>query len=192
VGVVARSSFLASDNHNYLIAGNLCNAFVLGQVGSPDDFFLLGADPGPDETSYPLLSGTILDSDGEVLFRLVKNELTVNPGRCSKFAANRLSYEIHDSGGVAIIKVETRYIPLGGNPEPTLTTTLAASFYNKKKELVFSANSGDEDERIDTRCNCAFGYQPGCSPSDFVFNIGLTPDDCREARAAMKARGGTP
>jgi hypothetical protein len=69
--------------NNYLIAGNICNAFALGEIGSKDDFFLLGAEP-EDESNYPLLTGNILDSDGNVLFRLVRNVLGINPGHCSK------------------------------------------------------------------------------------------------------------
>ena len=65
--------------NNYLIAGNVCNAFVLGELGSRDDFFLVGAEPST-ESNYPLLTGNILNSEGQVLFRLVRNVLTINPG----------------------------------------------------------------------------------------------------------------
>ncbi|MCJ7549986.1 MAG: hypothetical protein MUQ30_09930, partial [Anaerolineae bacterium] len=36
--------------NNYLIGGNVCNAFALGNLGSADDFFLVGAEPA-DEVS---------------------------------------------------------------------------------------------------------------------------------------------
>jgi hypothetical protein len=98
-----------------------------------------------------------LDSNGDVLFRLVRNFLIFNPGNCSKFVGNTIGYEIHDSNDVPIFKVETRYIPSADRSGSRLTTTLAASFYNQQKELVFSANSGEDNERIDASCRCAFG-----------------------------------
>ena len=47
--------------NNYLIGGNLCNAFALGEIGSLDDFFIVGAEPD-DESNYPLITANILVS----------------------------------------------------------------------------------------------------------------------------------
>lgn len=46
---------------NYLIGGNVCNAFALGELGSTEDFFLVGAEPETD-SGYPMLTENILDS----------------------------------------------------------------------------------------------------------------------------------
>jgi hypothetical protein len=94
--------------NNYVLAGNLCNAFALGEIGSRDDFFLIGAEP-PDESSYPLLTGNVLDSEGQLLFRLVRNVLTINPGNCSKIIGDQIGYEIHDSAGALIFRVSSKF-----------------------------------------------------------------------------------
>lgn len=57
--------FHLSRYNNYLIGGNACNAFGLGRIGAQRDFWLLGAEP-EDESSFPLLSGRILNSEGEL------------------------------------------------------------------------------------------------------------------------------
>jgi hypothetical protein len=180
------NQFYVSDGHNYLIAGNLCNAFVLGEVGSADDFFLVGADPGPHETSYPLLTGNILDSEGDVLFRLVRNILVLNPGHCSKMVGDHIGYEIHDTNDNLIFKVETIYTPPANHPDSKLITTLKANFYNKNKELVFAANSGEEDERIEALCKCRFGFSHGC----FGPRFGPPPVPHEELVAAAALAGG--
>jgi hypothetical protein len=64
--------------NNYLIGGNLTNAFCVGALGSTDDFFMIGAEPA-DESSYPLLTANVLDSEGQLLFRLVRNVITFQP-----------------------------------------------------------------------------------------------------------------
>ena len=78
-----RNSIMAGKDNNYLVGGNIVGAFVVGEVGSADDFFLVGVEP-EQESNYPLLTGNILDSEGNVLFRLVRNVLMLNPGHCSK------------------------------------------------------------------------------------------------------------
>lgn len=105
---LVRNVFMQGRYNNYLVGGNVCNAFALGDLGSPEDFFLVGAEPF-DESNYPLLTGNILDSDGKVLCRLVRNMLVVNPGHCSKILGDHIGYEIHDGNGNLIFKVATRF-----------------------------------------------------------------------------------
>ena len=78
-----------------------------------------------------------------------------------KINSDRLGYEIHDSTGVRIFKVETRYSHPVDHPDSSLVTTLVANFYNQHKELVFAAKSGEPDERIEANCKFMFGYQNG-------------------------------
>src|SRR5688572_10974011 len=139
--LLVRSEFIRGAYNNYLIGGNVCNAFALGNVGSPDDFFLIGAEP-PDESSYPLLTGNVLDSEGNLLFRLVRNVLVVNPGHCSKLVGDSLGYEIHDGNGQSILKVHTSFRPLHDGSESCYVTTIAANFYDRAGERVFHATSG--------------------------------------------------
>ena len=143
------NEFCVSPNNNYLLAGNLCNAFALGELGSEDDFFLVGSEPD-GESSYPLLTGNILDSDGKVLFRLVRNILVVNPGNCSRIVGDLCGYEIHDSAGTPIFSVRTVFECLPNKSEKMFLTTIKGTFYNKNMEVVVRANSGEPDEHIET------------------------------------------
>jgi hypothetical protein len=157
MAILVRNQFMPGTFNNYLIAGNICNAFVLGELGSTDDFFLIGAEP-PDESNYPLLTGNILDSEGRLLFRLVRNNLFVNPGHCSRILSDHIGYEIHDSAGNLILRVRTAFERLPAGLEEQFVTTISATFYNRHGEVVFRANSGEADERIEASVKSAFGY----------------------------------
>lgn len=184
MSVFVRNQFMPGVFNNYVIAGNVCNAFALGELGSQHDFFLVGAEP-QEESSYPLLTGNILDSEGNVLFRLVRNVLVLNPGHCSKILGDHVGYEIHDSSGVLILKIRTLFQPLLGSQGPEMfVTTLAGNFYNKEKELVFSANSGEQDERIETNIKCAFGFSGG-----FGLVQGMSEEEINFARIVLFSRG---
>jgi hypothetical protein len=39
MSILVRNQFMPGMYNNYLIAGNICNAFALGEIGSQDDFF---------------------------------------------------------------------------------------------------------------------------------------------------------
>ena len=56
--ILVRSIMKQGKYNNYLVGGNVCNAFTLGDLGSTDDFFLVGAEPFY-ESNYPLLTGNI-------------------------------------------------------------------------------------------------------------------------------------
>ncbi len=170
--------------NNYLIAGNVCNAFALGELGSSDDFFLVGAEP-PDESPYPLLSGNILDTEGHLLFRLVRNLLVLNPGHCSKTIGDLLGYEIHDSAGKMIFKVRTVFDKLPGHPEGEFITTISANFCDKKGRVVFTANSGEAGERIEASLKAAFGFSGG----SFGIVQGLTNEELDFTRIVLATRG---
>jgi len=55
---LVRNVLVQGKYNNYLVGGNICNAFALGDLGSTDDFFLVGAEP-LDESNYPLLTEPI-------------------------------------------------------------------------------------------------------------------------------------
>jgi len=183
MSTLIKNQFMPGEFNNYLIAGNVCNAFALGELGSQDDFFLVGAEP-EEESSYPLLTGNILDSEGNVLFRLVRNVLVLNPGHCSRILGDHVGYEIHDSSGKLILKVRTLFEHLPGSVDKMFVTTLAGSFYNKKGELVFLANSGEQDERIEANVKCAFGFIRG-----FGLVQGMSKEEIDFARVALSSRG---
>lgn len=143
--------------NNYLIAGNLTNAFAVGEIGSLDDFYIVGNEPN-GESPFPLLSGNILDSEGSVLFRLIRNVIVYNPNNCSKIIGDEIGYEIRDSLNELILKVETVFGAHGKLDEECYLTTIKANFYNKEGELVFLANSGEPDEKIETSAKSLFGF----------------------------------
>lgn len=153
--------------NNYIIAGNVTREFAIGEVGSPDDFYFVGTEP-PEEAPFPMLSGNVLDSNGTLLFKLVKNVIVNNPYNCYKIVGDFIGYEIHDSEGTLILKVETKYQKIPQIDEEYFYTTIKANFYNKNKELVFRANSGEADEDIKGTTKMymgiggiTYGYAPG-------------------------------
>jgi hypothetical protein len=129
MSIGAKHQFVPGQYHNYVIAGNVCNTFALGDVGSSEDFFLVSGEP-VEESHYPLLTGTILDAEGHVVCRLARNVLVANPGHCSRIFANQIGYDIHDGNNHRIFRVRT----------------------------VFARLPGVEDEYIDRTVKCAFGF----------------------------------
>jgi len=183
-GIITRSVFQPGETNNYVIAGNVCNAFAIGQLGATDDFFLVGAEPTPD-SPYPLLTGNILDSEGNVLFRLVRNIITFNPGHCSKIIGDLLGYEIHDSTGKLVFKIRTVFEQVDNIEDECFVTTLTANFYDKRGELIFEANSGAENERIVTTAKSAFGF----NGTAFMLVTGMDDNDVRLASIVMATHG---
>ncbi len=170
--------------HDYVIAGNVCNAFCLGGIGSSDDFFLVGVEPDAD-SNFPMLTGNFLSSEGELLFRIVRNVITINPGHCSKIQGDHVGYEIHDSAGVKVFAVRTVYSPGTWHPDSKLKTTIFGNFYDKSAKLVFRANSGEEDERIEADTKYAFGIS-----GDSIGSASpLTEDERSLALWTAQARG---
>ncbi len=151
-----RNIFAPGRYNNYLIAGNITRNFAIGEVGSPDEFYLVGIEP-LEETPYPMLSGNILDSNGDLLFKLIKNVIVSNPQNCYKIVGDFIGYEIVDSEGKMILKVETKFHKVPDLPDEYFFTTIKANFYNKQKQLVFIANSGEENERVETSTKMVFG-----------------------------------
>lgn len=180
---LARNSFHRGRFNNYLVGGNVCNAFALGELGSSDEFFLIGAEP-VGESNYPLLTGNILDSEGNVLFRLVKNMLVINPGNCSKILGDHIGYEIHDGNGHAIFKVQTLFECLPGEPTKSFVTTISANFFDKKGNLVFHATSGGDDEKIESSVKSTFGFT-----GSFGFVQGLNDDELTVAKWMLSSGG---
>lgn len=180
---LVKNTLMQGRFNNYLVGGNICNAFALGDLGSTEDFFLVGAEP-PDESNYPLLTGNVLDSEGNVLFRLVRNMLVINPGHCSKILSDHVGYEIHDGNGHLIFKVATRYERLTSSQDECFVTTISANFFNKNGELVFKAHSGDENERIESSTKSVFGFSGG-----FGLVQGLNDDEINVARAMLSSGG---
>lgn len=149
--------------NNYLIAGNLCNAFAIGKVGDENDFFLVGAEP-EYETNYPLLTGNILDSKGQLLCRIARNALVYNPGNCTKTFSDRVGYEIFDKDKNLIFKMQTR-LEKGLNRfnknEQMLIATISGNLYDKSGRMAFKANNGETDEQIEADVKSAYGFSDG-------------------------------
>jgi hypothetical protein len=180
---LVKNRFMPGKYNNYLIAGNVCNAFALGEIGSSEDFFLVGAEP-VDESLYPLLTGNVLDSEGNVLFRLVRNMLILNPGNCSRIFGDFIGYEIHDGTGNFIFSVKTVFERLPGLTEESFVTTISANFYNKNRELLFQAKSGEEGEYIETKVKSAFGFS-----GTFGLVQGMSENEIDFVRTVLGSRG---
>jgi hypothetical protein len=183
--IFVQNTMMPGHYNNYAIAGNICNAFALGEVGSVDDFFLIGAEPR-DESPFPLLTGNILDSEGNVLFRLVRNQLVINPGHCSRILGDHIGYEIHDSAGKLIFQVRAEFTKLPTLDAECFITTISANFYDKNKNLVFEAQSGKSGEHIRANTKCVFG----AAGQALGIIAGLSDEKATVARIAL-ATGGT-
>jgi hypothetical protein len=183
MSVLARHQFTRGRENNYAIAGNICNAFALGDIGSSQDFFLVGIEPR-DESNYPLLTGNILDSEGNVLFRLARNVLVFNPGNCSRIFGDHIGYEICDDHNNVIFRVRTVWEKLPGLDEETFVTTLTANCYDKDGRLVFRANTGGADEQLEGNVKCAFGF---AGEFDFVQN--MNEQELSLLRSVLGSRG---
>jgi hypothetical protein len=178
-----RSVLCKGHFNSYLVAGNVCNVFALGELGSSDDFFLIGAEP-EGESNYPLLTGNVLDSEGNVLFRLVKNMLVINPGHCSKILGDHIGYEVHDGNDQLIFKVQTRPKCLPGETAESFVTTISANFFDKHGHLVFHATSGGDDEQIESSLKSSFGFT-----DEFVLIHRMSEDELTIARMMLGSSG---
>jgi hypothetical protein len=134
--VIAANRMCANDFSNYHIGGNICNAFAIGEIGAPDDFFLVGA-PATQVDDYPVLTGNFLDSEGNPLFRLVRNVLVVNPRNCSKMRGDHIGFEIQDGEGNSVFKVESLY------ENGAYRTIITGTFYGKGGHEVARADKGE-------------------------------------------------
>lgn len=180
---LSKNIIIPGKYNNYLIAGNITNAFAIGEIGSFDDFFIIGSEPN-DESMYPMITGNFLDSEKNVLFRLVRNVLVMNPGNCSKIIGNHIGYEIHDSAGQLIFKVETKFEFLPELKEEFFVTTISANCFDKNGQLVFKAISGIDNEHIESNVKSLFGYS-----GNVGINFGYNKDEVDFIRYVFASNG---
>ncbi len=166
----------------YLIGSNVCNAFVIGEIGSDEEFFLIASPPQPD-SNYPMITGNFLDSEGKVIFKLIQNNLIINPGHCSKILSDRVGYEINDHAGNLILKVATRFESLPGQNEELWVTTIEGNFFNKQGTRVVEANGSEGF--IETSIGCAMGF----NGTAFAFNLGMSDEQLQIAGVAITTFG---
>lgn len=146
--------------NNYLVAGNLCNAFAIGQIGDEKDFFLVGVEP-EYETNYPLLTGNIFDSEGNLLCRIARNALVHNPGNCTKTFGDRVGFEIYDKKKNLVFKMQTRFESGLNQNEQMLVATITGNFYDRSGKVVFKANAGEAGEYVEPDAKVVFGFSEG-------------------------------
>lgn len=128
------------NHHTYLVGGNQSPVFAFGRPGASDDFFLVGLEPEESAAMYPLLTGNFFDSNGNRLFQLTRNQLTVNPAHCSKIVSDRIGYSITDDEGATILRVSTLFQGEPGDPGSSFVTTITGNFYDRNGELVVSSD----------------------------------------------------
>jgi hypothetical protein len=179
--IVQKSTIDPHPEGNYLLGDTICGSFAVGAIGATDDFFLIGAPPFPD-THYPLITGNVLDSDGSLLFRLVRNQLIINPGNCSKISADLVGYEIYDSAKRLIFRVKTFF----DEKKEMFVTRMEGNFYDKNKNLVFKSTFGqdhpfDEDPYFECKTKALFGLG-GIAQ-------GLSSSEMELARIAIQSNG---
>ncbi len=183
MGQLVRNIVVPGKYNNYLLGGNLCNAFAMGEIGASDEFFLVGCEPST-ESLYPLLTGNIMDSEGKVLFRLVRNILQINPGNCSKILGDHIGYEIHDSSGKMIFKISTKYEYNDALKDHCFISTIDGNFFDKSGKLLFQATSGSEKEALTSFGKHALGFSDG-----FGLVQNYSKDEIEVARIALSSQG---
>jgi len=177
---MTNNKYAVNDFSNYRIAGNLCNAFAMGKVGSTDDFWIVGS-PAPSWDVYPMITGNFLDSSGKLLFRLVRNILVINPGDARKILGNQNSFEIHDTQGKMILKVATEFRD-EMSEKGMYVTTVEGLFYNAAGQLI--AGSQGQFGNIHLNCPTAFGFD-----GQWAFASGITNDQLSAAAACVSTNG---
>lgn len=184
MSIAVNNQYMPGFDNNYLVAGNLCNAFVLGELGSREDFYLMGTEP-EDQSNYPILNGTFFDSRGNLLFRLAQNIIVENPGECQRIFTDRLEYEIRDKTGQTVLRVKTVSTDVEGVEEPQYVTLISGSFYNNQGVEVVRLDSAQSGETISENVKRIFGF----SSEEFGFVQGLEEEEQRYATYFLAARG---
>lgn len=145
---------------NYLIGGNLCNAFTLGEVGSQDDFFLVGSEES-ENGFHAVITGNILDSSGQVAIRIVRNVVVYsrNPGG-GKLLRSHWGYDLLDGAGRVLFGVRTYEEVLPGLGDQSRNVIVVkGDFYDKSGRLVFRGNFGEVGEFVPDYVKATFGYR---------------------------------
>ncbi len=182
--ISAQKQYMPGFDNNYLVAGNLCNAFVLGELGSREDFYLMGTEP-EDQSNYPVLNGTILDSQGNLLFRLAQNIIVENPGDCHRIFTDRLEYEIRDANANTVLHVKTVSTEVEGVEDQQFVTLISGTFFNKQGEEVARLDSANSEENISENLKRIYGF----SSDEFGFVQGLEEEEQNYATYFLAARG---
>lgn len=118
--------------HLFNIATNLTNGpFMVGYEDDPENFYLRGETVG----NAPQVSCRILDSEGRLLFSMVKNSLSPRRGRelSIQSLTNRLM--VIDDKGHTLLEIETR------DEAGRRVTYIQGQFFDKNGRL---AARGDE------------------------------------------------
>jgi hypothetical protein len=135
---IADCAFNPNGHSDFLLGTVLCNAFVMGEIGAEDDFFLAGV-PAQEFEGYPLLTGNFLDSEGNRLFRIVRNTFVFNPRDCSKIVGNHIGFEIHDGQGNPVIGVTSKFKEIAKGRSQYFTS-IWGTFYGKGGKPVVEIN----------------------------------------------------
>ena len=184
MSIAVKKQYMPGFDNNYLVAGNLCNAFVLGELGSREDFYLMGTEP-EDQSNYPILNGTFFDSRGNLLFRLAQNILVENPGNCERIFTDRLEYEIRDAQGNTVLHVKTVSTQVEGVEEAQFLTFVSGTFYNKHGKEVARLDAGGSEEKVREDIKQILGF----SSEEFGFVQGMEEEEQNYATYFLAARG---
>jgi hypothetical protein len=185
MNLAATSVVLVGDTNNYLVGGNVCNAFCLGEPCSQDDFFLVGAEPEPAAAACPLVTGNLLDAAGQVLCRLVRNQIADNPGECTLRRADGLGYEISDRDGQLVLGVRSEWLKLPILTHSCFVTTLSGRFYDRHGGLVLDAAGGRQIENVAEDAKLLMGF----TGDGFLVASNTGPEDLSLAVLAVTSHG---
>ena len=125
---------------NYLIDGVLTNAFAIGEIGSPDRFYLICSPPNVGTPQQAIVSGVLCDASGKMLCRVERNALVANPGGCEIVHTNQPGFKVRDANGSVVLHVQTRRRAVPNVGDSFLTTIAGPSVTVDREYAAFGFN----------------------------------------------------
>ena len=178
---VSTSLLVPAEHHNYVLGGQLVNAFAAGRIGTEDDFWLLGAEPAAEGegAGRAVITGNILDAFGRRLVALDRGRITF-AARPSEVVAAEDGWRLV-CGGREVLRCETR----PGRPGGCAMTYLHGLCKDKRGSVRLETRGAADSPSLLLRGPHAYGLRPD---DTFAMNEGLSEEELRQAVALLRRR----
>lgn len=121
--------------HTYVFGSNKAPAFLFGNPGDPNDFFLVGSGALWECPQMPCISGRILNTDGEVIFSMVRNHVASDVYRVQWLhRPDSTGYDVVGEDGETYLSVRSKWDE--AQHDGMMLTTITGTFYDKTKSVV--------------------------------------------------------
>ena len=176
---VSTSLLVPADHHNYVLEGQMVNAFAAGRIGAEDDFWLAGAEPAiqGEHAGRPRITGNILDAFGRRLVTLEGNRITF-AARPSEIVRTDDGWRLV-CGGREVLRLETRPARAGGSA----LTYLHGMCKDRRGAVRLETRGAADNPSLLLRGPHAYGLRPD---DTFAMNEGLSEEELRQAVAVLR------